>query len=220
MDEIKQAKILKKEQTQKHIKLVLDYKVSFNPGEIIEVIQKDDQGNYLAPRPYTINNKNQNENLELYIGLVKNGFYSEYFKQLKENEVINFKGPFGDSLEKRLNSKNLFIIALGSGITTYRAFINQKRESYKISLNYFNSKENEFFFLEELRDLENQNLKINAINTENKDLFKELENNLDCFLEKNKDFNILLSGPPKANIAIEEFLTKQKNIDNSKIIID
>jgi len=209
----------------KHYRLIIDEILDFEPGQYIEVWLKDKFGHFIAPRPYTISSKNKGEFLELYIGLITDGFYSTHLSKLRKGDIFFYKGPFGTPLKDRVNSKKILLISFGSGISTYRAFIHSliPDKTNQIKLLYINSHYDDMFYNEELRELEtsNSNFAYTSLVTKEdstkspKEVFIEILNKL----ENKDEWNYLLSGPQKAVTEFDSILT-EKGIKNNNIICD
>ena len=210
-EDIYSGKIILKKKNNTHSLLKIHKSLEYLPGQFIEIVRKD-KDQFLEPRPYTLISLDQ-KHVELYIGIVENGEYSNYLDQLKINDTIYFKGPIGTPLEKRINSKNLIIIALGSGITTYRAFIHNNVSKYDISLFSIN-KEKDIFFTKEFEELSRKNNNFKFIEIIGKD-----RQTFDLKKEIKENANYLISGPPKANEFYAQLL-KKNNVNDQNIIID
>ena len=209
-EDIYSGKIILKKKNNTHFLLKIHKSLEYLPGQFIEIVRKD-KDQFLEPRPYTLISLDQ-KHVELYIGIVENGEYSNYLDQLKINDTIYFKGPIGTPLEKRINSKNLIIIALGSGITTYRAFIHNNVSKYDISL-FFINREKDIFFTKEFEELVKKNNNFKFIEIIGKD-----RQNFDLKKEIKENANYLISGPPKANEFYAQLL-KKNNVNDQNIII-
>lgn len=205
------GKIISKKKDNTHFLLTLDKGLKYLPGQFIEVFKKE-KSKFLGPRPYTLVNLNS-ENTKLFIGIVKNGEFSNYLDQLQVNDNIYFKGPIGTPLEKRITSNNLIIVALGSGISTYRAFVHHSVSKYNVSLFYINTKK-DLFFSKEFEELSKRNKNFRCteiVGKERQDfnLEKEIKENV----------NYLISGPPKATEFYSQLL-KKNNVNEQNIIIN
>ena len=210
IQDIFSGKIVSKKKNNVHFLLKIDKSLEYLPGQFITVFKKEN-GQFLKSKPYTLANLNQ-EYVELYIGIVENGEYSNYLDQLEINDTIYFKGPIGNPLEKRVKSKNLIIIALGCGIATYRAFIHNNVSKYDISL-FFINREKDIFFTKEFEELVKKNNNFKFIEIIGKD-----RQNFDLKKEIKKNANYLISGPPKANEFYAQLL-KKNNVNDQNIII-
>jgi len=222
---VKEARIQEIQLKNKHYRLIIDQVIDFKPGQYLEVYLKDKFGHFVAPRPYTISSINKDDFLELYIGIIKEGYYSTHLSKLKKGDLFFYKGPIGISLLDRINSKKIFCLAFGSGISTYRPLIHNllKDKKNQVKLLYVNSHYDDMFYNEELRNLEvnNQNFSyFNLITKEDSsrtatDVFMDIFNKI----ENKEEWNYLISGPRKAVIDFDNLLTENK-IKHSQIICD
>ncbi len=222
---IKEARVYDKIIKNKHYRLLLDTPLDFKPGQYIELYLKDKFGHLITPRPYTISSASTKDFLELYVGIIKGGMYSNKISKLKKGDMFYYKGPLGETLLNRIHSKNLLIVAFGSGISTYRALIHliANDKSYKTKLIYINSHYDDFFYNEEFYELEKKNPNFayfSLVTKEDsskrpKDLFAEVFNRL----ENKDDWNYLISGPRKAVTEFYDLLIEEK-IKGEKIVTD
>jgi len=222
---IKEARVYDKIIKNKHYRLLLDTTLDFKPGQYIELYLKDKFGHLILPRPYTIASSSTKDFLELYIGIIKGGMYSTKLSKFKKGDKFYYKGPLGETLLDRIHSKNLLIVAFGSGIATYRALVHLLvvDKTYKIKLIYINSHYDDFFYNEEFYELEkkNQNLAYFSLVTKEdssrrpKDLFTDVFNKI----ENKEDWNYLISGPQRAVTEFYDLLIEHK-IKGEKIITD
>ncbi|GEM_PF-2545898 len=222
---IKEAKIHEIQLKNKHYRLIIDEIIDFKPGQYLEVYLKDKFGHFIAPRPYTISSASNKDFLELYIGIIKEGIYSTHLSKLKKGDILFYKGPFGTSLQDRINSKKLLFLAFGSGISTYRQLIHTliKDKTTEMKLLYVNSHYDDMFYNEELRELETNNPNFayfSLVTKENSsrtttDVFKDIFNKIE---DKNK-WNYLISGPRKAVTDFDSLL-RENGIKHNMIICD
>jgi NAD(P)H-flavin reductase len=222
---IKEARVYDKQTKNKHFRLLLDVAADFKPGQYIEIYLKDKFGHLLQPRPYTISSRKKGDFLELYIGIIKNGIYSNRISKLKKGDLFFYKGPFGDPIIDRIHSKKLLIAAFGSGISTYRALINliSSDKTYNIKLIYINNHYDDFYYNDEFYELEKQNPNLSYFSLvtkedsskKPKDLFSEVFNKL----ENKEEWNYLISGPERAVTEFYDLLIQNK-IKGEKIITD
>jgi len=222
---IKEARVYDKIIKNKHYRLLLDTSIDFKPGQYIELYLKDKFGHLIPPRPYTIASPSTSDFLELYIGVINDGIYSNKISKLKKGDMFYYKGPLGETLLNRIHSKNLLVVAFGSGISTYRALIHlfAKDKSYNLKLIYINSHYDDFFYNDEFYELEkgNPNLAYFSLVTKEdsskkpKELFFEVFNKI----EKKDEWNYLISGPERAVTEFYDLLIQNK-IKGEKIVTD
>ncbi|MEI8364157.1 MAG: FAD-dependent oxidoreductase [archaeon] len=222
---IKEARVYDKIIKNKHYRLLLDTPMDFKPGQYIELYLKDKFGHLIPPRPYTISSASTKDFLELYIGVINQGLYSTKISKLKKGDMFYYKGPLGETLLDRIHSKNLLIVAFGSGISTYRSLIHliASDKSYNLKLIYINSHYDDFFYNDEFYELEKQNSNFayySLVTKEDsskkpKELFFEVFSKI----ENKDDWNYLISGPQKAVTEFYDILIEHK-IKGEKIITD
>ncbi|MDD2478025.1 MAG: FAD-dependent oxidoreductase [Candidatus ainarchaeum sp.] len=209
--DIYSGKIISKKKNNVHFLLKIDKSLEYLPGQFISIFKKEND-QLLRAKPYTLASLDQRY-VELYIGIVENGEFSNYLDQLQINDDIYFKGPVGIPIEKKITSNNLIIITLGCGIATYRAFIHHNVSKYNISL-FFINKKKDVFFIEEFEELSkrNKNFRYTEIVGKERQDF-----NLEKEIRENVTY--LLSGPPKATEFYSQLL-KKNNVNEQNIIVN
>jgi CDP-4-dehydro-6-deoxyglucose reductase len=95
------------------------------PGQYVEIIPPNGQW---LPRAYSIGNAPQNGGaIELQIRYVNEGRLSDWlFKELKQDDVLQVRGPRGNFTMKSLPEKSLVFVAGGTGFAPIKALIEQQ----------------------------------------------------------------------------------------------
>ena len=103
------------------------HELNYLPGQFITIDFMHE--NKALHRSYSIANAPGTHNrLELAAGLVEQGPGSEYLFQLKPGDVIQARGPFGRLILKNPPPKRYVLIATSTGVTPYRAMLQQLSE--------------------------------------------------------------------------------------------
>jgi CDP-4-dehydro-6-deoxyglucose reductase len=97
----------------------------FMPGQYVEIIPPNGQW---LPRAYSIGNAPQNGgSIELQVRLVETGRLSTWlFEELKEDDVVQVRGPRGSFTMKSLPERSLVFVAGGTGFAPIKALIEQQ----------------------------------------------------------------------------------------------
>lgn len=94
---------------------------------------------------------------DLMIKSYPDGKVSKYMASLKSGQLVDFKGPVGTLKYETNSSKELAIVAGGSGITPVLQILNQvittPEDLTKVSLIYANDSENDILLKEELDEM-------------------------------------------------------------------
>lgn len=223
MDEkINFGKVILKIKKGKHFLLKIDKRLFYRPGQYIDIYEINERKKILDKRAFTLAQKTNEYETEIYISQVDKGKFSNMLSKLEVGDTIYFSDPEGLCIHQRTNKNKIIMIALGSGISTYRSYIYNHIDNKDLEFNLFyaNKHEEDFFFKQDFLELEEykNNFKFYPVVTEEKNLFKEM----DLFLSKYKnleEYDILVSGPMKANQKIIEFL-ENKKIKAENILID
>lgn len=143
------------------IKLNNSEKIIFKPGQYIQFIAPKYKGcNEEVQRAYSIASSPLDNNMiELIIGHVKEGLCSTYIHNyLKEGDKVRFTGPFGDFYYQD-NERDMIMIAAGTGMAPILSILKMMKETgiKRKAKFFFGAKtEDDLFFLEELRNIENE----------------------------------------------------------------
>ncbi|MDP3919054.1 MAG: FAD-binding oxidoreductase [Nanoarchaeota archaeon] len=97
---------------------------TFKAGQFITLYLKDKEKK--LPRSYSILNPPSEEGIKLCITLVKGGFASEIFKNLKLGEELEAMGPLGNfTFDEEAKVDEHFFIGTGSGIVPLISMIKE-----------------------------------------------------------------------------------------------
>jgi ferredoxin-NADP reductase len=97
---------------------------AFTPGQFLSVhIKHQDK---MIRRSYSIANVPELSYLSFSASYVPGGKASEYLFNLKEGDAIQCTGPYGKlTLSNVQDVKRVYLVGTGTGITPYRAMLNQ-----------------------------------------------------------------------------------------------
>lgn len=94
------------------------------PGQFITI--HFEQGGKQLKRSYSIANSPQEDNcIEFAAGYFAGGPGTDLLFNLKPGDVININGPFGRLILKEKNPKRYILVATSTGITPYRAMLDE-----------------------------------------------------------------------------------------------
>lgn len=100
---------------------------AFTPGQFITMHFEVD--GKMLKRSYSLANRENNQGLvEFAASYVKNGPASERLFHLNPNDCIQINGPFGRLVLKDEPVKRYILVATSTGVTPYRAMLNQLKE--------------------------------------------------------------------------------------------
>ena len=86
-------------------------------------------------REYSMYSDERANYLEFLIKIIDDGSLTKYFKNLRQNDVLELNGPFGEFCLNQPNMSNLkyLFIASGTGIAPFRSFLKSyKNIDYKL----------------------------------------------------------------------------------------
>ncbi len=143
------------------IKLIEPETIEFTPGKYVQ-LETPAYGDNPEPvfRAYSISSPpSDNRHIELIIRLVPNGICTTWvFTRLNEGDEVKFTGPFGD-FRLSETGREMVWIAGGSGMAPFWSMIrHMKEKGISRKCNYFFGavKEQDMFFIDELRQLESE----------------------------------------------------------------
>lgn len=132
---------------------------NFFAGQYIDIIV----GN--KNRSYSIANANlQNSEIEIHVGYYASGVFSEYvWNELKENDVLRFKGPLG-SFCLQDTQKPILLVCTGTGFAPIKAILGSLvlLESSRQVFLYWGNRETTDFYLLELLEIWKAKLQLRA----------------------------------------------------------
>ncbi|MDF0606753.1 CDP-6-deoxy-delta-3,4-glucoseen reductase [Neisseriaceae bacterium TC5R-5] len=102
------------------LKLPVSERLQFKAGQYIDILMKDGK-----KRSFSIANAPHDDQfLELHIRNQPGGSFSEYvFQQMKEREIMRFKGPLGTFFLREDSDKPIVFVASGTGFAPVKGII-------------------------------------------------------------------------------------------------
>jgi ferredoxin-NADP reductase len=149
--------ILKEKKQLTNDVLLLSFQVPndffFKAGQFVSLMLKKDQ--VQKPRSYSILNPPSSiGKLDICMKIVKDGFASEIFTTMKENNEVNVKGPFGHFIFDETTRNEHCFIAGGTGIAPFYSMIKQYLDTgKKMKLIFGEKTQNDLLFHDELLSL-------------------------------------------------------------------
>jgi NAD(P)H-flavin reductase len=215
------CKVIKIIDESENIKsVILEKPENFNylPGSFAMISVNVNDG--FIKRAFSFSSSPTENNLKITIKLNQEGVFTPYiFNQLKINDIIQIKGPYG-KMTFNDEENNIILIAAGTGFAPMRSIIkycHDKKLKNKLYLYYSTKTKNEILFKKDLNDFKNNdlfNLNIHLTQEENNEFKFGRIKNEEIFLNENSLYYIC--GHKKFVLEITKFL-KNKNINNIKI---
>ncbi len=102
------------------LKLPSDERLQFLAGQYIDILLKDQK-----PRSFSLANApHHDELLELHIRNISGGAFTQHvFNEMKERDILRFKGPIGTFFLREDSSKPVIFVASGTGFAPIKAII-------------------------------------------------------------------------------------------------
>jgi CDP-4-dehydro-6-deoxyglucose reductase len=102
------------------LKLPVSERLQFMAGQYIDILMKDGK-----KRSFSIGNAPHDDSfLELHIRHQPGGSFSEYvFTQMKEREIMRFKGPMGSFFLREESDKPIVFVASGTGFAPIKGIV-------------------------------------------------------------------------------------------------
>lgn len=142
------------------IKIINPPTIAFTAGHYVQLQSPEYRGRESVMRAYSISSSpSEVDHIELVIRKVPDGICTTWvFDYLKENQQVEFSGPYG---EFRLSSteKPIIFIAGGSGMAPIYGMLRTMRETGnpRNAVYYFGARSRQdLFYIEELRALEKE----------------------------------------------------------------
>lgn len=105
---------------------------TYLPGQFITI--HFERNGKMLKRSYSIANvPTQNNYIEFAAGYVPEGPGTDLLFNLKPGDKININGPFGRLILKEEMPKRYIFVATSTGVTPYRAMINELKERLKVN---------------------------------------------------------------------------------------
>ncbi len=102
------------------LKLPANERLQFLAGQYIDILLKDQK-----PRSFSLANAPHNDEfLELHIRNITGGAFTQHvFGEMKERDILRFKGPLGTFFLREDNDKPILFVASGTGFAPIKAII-------------------------------------------------------------------------------------------------
>ncbi len=102
------------------LKLPANERLQFLAGQYIDILLKDQK-----PRSFSLANAPHNDEfLELHIRNIVGGAFTHHvFEEMKERDILRFKGPLGTFFLREDNDKPIIFVASGTGFAPIKAII-------------------------------------------------------------------------------------------------
>lgn len=102
------------------LKLPANERLQFLAGQYIDILLKDQK-----PRSFSLANAPHNDDfLELHIRNIAGGAFTEHvFNEMKERDIMRFKGPLGTFFLREDSAKPIIFVASGTGFAPIKAII-------------------------------------------------------------------------------------------------
>lgn len=102
------------------LKLPTNERLQFLAGQYIDILLKDQQ-----PRSFSLANApHSDEFLELHIRNIAGGAFTHHvFEEMKERDILRFKGPLGTFFLREDSAKPIIFVASGTGFAPIKAII-------------------------------------------------------------------------------------------------
>jgi CDP-4-dehydro-6-deoxyglucose reductase len=102
------------------LKLPANERLEFFAGQYIDILTKDGKA-----RSFSLANApHDDEFLELHIRNIPGGAFTQYvFNELKERDILRFKGPLGTFFLREDSNKPIIFVASGTGFAPVKALI-------------------------------------------------------------------------------------------------
>jgi CDP-4-dehydro-6-deoxyglucose reductase, E3 len=137
------------------IKLPFNQLFGFYAGQYIEIMLNGKN------RCYSIaNNPNEESIVEIHVRYYMGGVFSEFvWNELKEKQILRFKGPLGSFQLSDHNDKPTIFICTGTGFAPIKAMLQDmlaKNIKRNLHVYWGNRTVNDFYLLDELRNLQHK----------------------------------------------------------------
>ena len=102
------------------LKLPANERLQFVAGQYIDILLKDHK-----PRSFSLANAPHNDEfLELHIRNIVGGAFTKHvFEEMKERDILRFKGPLGTFFLREDSDKPIILVASGTGFAPIKAII-------------------------------------------------------------------------------------------------
>ncbi len=126
---LQKAKIVKKKQLTKDVielDLLAETNFDYKSGQYIS-IKVTDKNSAPCIRAYSIASAPQKDrkSFSLCVKIIEGGRASNWFSSLKENDTIEFLGPFGEFVFTTPKNKEVVFVGTGTGIAPLKAILEE-----------------------------------------------------------------------------------------------
>jgi CDP-4-dehydro-6-deoxyglucose reductase len=138
-------------------------RLRFLAGQHIAILPKDQK-----PRNFSLANAPHNgEFLELHIRKVEGGAFTQYvFNEMKERDILRFKGPLGEFRLREGSDKPVIFVADGTGFAPFKAIIEHALHiglQRPMHLYWGGRRPDDLYMLEEARQWESSGIKFTPV---------------------------------------------------------
>ena len=224
---MKVVKITKETHDTVTITLKGEEKLDFKPGQFIMIELLSEEK--IPKRAYSLSSSpTRNDSLDITIKEMPDGWISKILNEIKEGEEIMVDGPYGHFVFDPETMKEIVLLGAGSGIAPFRGFSHfliDKKLQTRVTFVYSNKTEEDIIFHKQLLEFQkaisNLELILCLSREEKKDFRKGSidEELIKEILDKHKDANYFICGPPKMVSGTKELLEKN-GVTKEKIKVE
>lgn len=141
------------------LELPMDERLRFQAGQYISILPKDQK-----PRNFSLANApHNNDFLELHIRKVDDGVFTQHvFNEMKERDILRFKGPLGEFRLREDTGKPAIFVADGTGFAPIKAMIEHALHiglQRPMHLYWGGCRPSDLYMLDEARQWESSGIK-------------------------------------------------------------
>ncbi|MDO9012936.1 MAG: CDP-6-deoxy-delta-3,4-glucoseen reductase [Gallionella sp.] len=145
------------------LKLPANERLQFLAGQYIDILLKDQK-----PRSFSLANApHKDELLELHIRNITGGAFTQHvFNEMKERDILRFKGPLGTFFLREDSDKPIIFVASGTGFAPIKAIIEHALHiGIKRSMHFYwgARKLSDLYMLDMARQWEAQGIKFTPV---------------------------------------------------------
>jgi CDP-4-dehydro-6-deoxyglucose reductase, E3 len=199
-----------------HVEFVAPPHMQFQAGQFVMLHVPDPEAGKPILRAYSLasDDKMQSE-FKLIIKLFGEGKASQFIKDLKGGETLQFTGPFGKLLFKQPAAKQVLLLCTGAGLSQHMSFLLSHGEKYPdtsfhLLVGVWN--EGEIFYQKELESLKIKNFKFDFVLDSPGPTWKGKKGFVTNFLDEYKinqtDTQVYLCGNPAMIKGAKDLLAK------------
>ncbi len=199
-----------------HNKYVVSYKLKLQESAFNEytpgahIVLKTMINNQPVQRAYTISDYSQDACLRVTMKLEENGVFTKWLSEQNINELkIEASQPQGNFLLNIDKANTILCIAGGIGITPFMTFakaVSKKSTAIKMHLVYIARTKDDFIFLNELQNLEqeNPNFKLTLWERNNRGYISKSQ--IVEFIQSLDNPDVYICGPDRLEVAVVDIL--------------